>query len=287
VKALIREAGHVRLVEVPAPAIVRDDDVIVRVIVAGICRTDLHVACGAVPSVDPITLGHEFCGRVVACGSAANVALGALVSADPRIDGGFLGVTHHGAFADCVRVPAANVHAVGELDPRVGAYVEPVAAALAVVPHVAPGLRVAVFGSNRFSELVRRVLRAEGRGVAAVIDGPIARASIDVGIETSGTARELTILVDALRPEGVLILKSRNPGAVPLPVGEIVAKQLAVRGAHYGAFAPAIELLSKALDVSDLIGDAWPLAQHVEAFARARHDEAQKLFLRPDTPCAE
>src|SRR4051794_13045275 len=70
-RALVKEGGSVRLARVPEPTLAADDDVIVRVAFAGICRTDLLVASGRLPSRDPIVLGHELSGVVVARGPAA------------------------------------------------------------------------------------------------------------------------------------------------------------------------------------------------------------------------
>ena len=285
-RALIKEAGQVRVVEVPTPSLRRADDVLVRVLVAGICRTDLHVAAGRIASADPITLGHELCGRVVACGPAAAVEVGVLVSVHPVIDGGFLGITHHGAFADFLVVPARNVLVLPEVDPRAGAYVEPIAAALAV-PEALAGRtdRVGVFGVNRFADLVGEVLRLDGFAVERITEAghSIGRAAIDVGVETSGTAAELAILCDALRPGGLLVLKSRNPGTVPLPISVVVEKRLELRGVHYGSFSRAVELVSTGgLALAPLFGEVMPLARWEDAFARS--GEAHKLFL--GDPCA-
>ncbi len=277
-RALVKEAGHVRLVDVPELRVRRADDVIVRVLVAGLCRTDLYVADGRIASAEPITLGHELCGRVTASGDA-RVAVGALVAIDPRIDGGFLGVTHHGAFADYVCVPAANVLALPEIDPRRGAYVEPIAAALAVPSIVPAGTHVGVIGTNRFAELLAAVLQSEGCVVER--DG-----AFDTAVETTGDAFEIAALCEALRPGGTLILKSRTPDPVALPLGKIVDKQLVVRGVRYGSFTRAVELVSS-LELDPLFGESWPLAGWETAFARARVGEATKLFLRmDDDPCA-
>ena len=210
-RALVKEAGRVRLVEVPDPVIRAADDVIIRVLTAGICRTDLYVAEGRIASAEPITLGHELCGRVIACGDAS-IAIGALVAVDPRVAGGFLGVTQHGAFAERVRVPAANVLVLPEIDPRAGAYVEPIAAALAVTKTLSgnalhtqiAGTRVGLIGRDRFAELIAAVLRIEGCVVER--EGPF-----EIAVETTGSAAEIAALCEALRPGGMLIVKSRTP----------------------------------------------------------------------------
>ncbi len=57
--------------EVPDPVIVDPTDAIVRIDVATICGTDLHILKGDVPEVTPGTiLGHEAVGTVVEVGSA-------------------------------------------------------------------------------------------------------------------------------------------------------------------------------------------------------------------------
>jgi len=284
VRAIVKERGDVRLVDVPVPELRRPDDVIVEVIVAGICRTDLHVASGAIESADPITLGHELAGRVVACGRAVTrVAVGDLVTCDPVIGGGFLGITLHGAFADRVVLPEANLYGLpATLDPRIGAYVEPVAAALAVTSVGLEG-RGVVYGASRFSHLVREVLRP--LAVDSIVD-PVAPASCDFAIETSGTPRELALLIDALRPRGTLILKSRDPRST-LPLGRLVDKELVVRAVRYGSFERAIAMLvGGEVDVSPILGPSWPLARFAEAFARATGSESHKVFLSIGAPCA-
>jgi len=57
--------------EVPDPVIVEPTDAIVRIDVATICGTDLHILKGDVPEVTPGTiLGHEAVGTVIEVGSA-------------------------------------------------------------------------------------------------------------------------------------------------------------------------------------------------------------------------
>jgi alcohol dehydrogenase len=61
--------GEVALAEVPPPSIVESTDAIVKVTLAGICGTDLHVIRGDFPGIEPGTVvGHEFVGEVVEVG---------------------------------------------------------------------------------------------------------------------------------------------------------------------------------------------------------------------------
>src|SRR5512139_3782969 len=46
------------------------DDILVRVLACGVCRTDLHVADGDLPHPGrPVVPGHEIVGEVVRCGA--------------------------------------------------------------------------------------------------------------------------------------------------------------------------------------------------------------------------
>jgi len=63
--------GKFGLVEKPKPTIQHERDAIVRVTLASICSSDLHIKHGAVSRAVPgITVGHEMVGVVEAVGSA-------------------------------------------------------------------------------------------------------------------------------------------------------------------------------------------------------------------------
>lgn len=61
--------GRLELQSVPVP-MPADDEVLVRVLACGVCRTDLHVVAGDLPRHrSPVVPGHEIVGEVVAAGS--------------------------------------------------------------------------------------------------------------------------------------------------------------------------------------------------------------------------
>ena len=70
-KAVIYEKkGVVRLVDKPMPTILEPRDVIVKVMRASICSSDLHIRNGGVPRAkEGVVLGHEFAGEIVETGS--------------------------------------------------------------------------------------------------------------------------------------------------------------------------------------------------------------------------
>lgn len=65
------EQGKFELMEKPKPILLEERDAIVRVTLASICSSDLHIKHGSVPRAVPgITVGHEMVGVVEQVGSA-------------------------------------------------------------------------------------------------------------------------------------------------------------------------------------------------------------------------
>jgi threonine 3-dehydrogenase len=140
-KALVKAsaAPGMEMREVPVPAI-GATDVLIAVETASVCGTDLHIfhwdewAQNRIKP--PYTPGHEFCGTIAAVGELVHgLAVGDFVSAEMHIACGhclqcrtgqahvcqfvkILGVDDDGAFADYVRIPAANVWKLSPDIPR-------------------------------------------------------------------------------------------------------------------------------------------------------------------------
>ncbi len=67
------EKGKFELIEKPKPTLIDDRDAIVKVTLASICTSDLHIKHGSVPRAVPgITVGHEMVGIVESVGSAVH-----------------------------------------------------------------------------------------------------------------------------------------------------------------------------------------------------------------------
>jgi len=65
------EKGKFALTEKPKPKILHERDAVVRVTLASICSSDLHIKHGSVPrAVEGVTVGHEMVGVVEEVGSA-------------------------------------------------------------------------------------------------------------------------------------------------------------------------------------------------------------------------
>jgi propanol-preferring alcohol dehydrogenase len=128
--------GSAELTEIPEPK-PGPDDVVLRVLAAGVCRTDLELRrTGGAPAL-PVTLGHEIAGEVVAVGSdvrgwreGARAAVYELLGCSRcaacgagednvcrEIVPGAVGITRDGGMADYVAVPARNLVDLAGLDP--------------------------------------------------------------------------------------------------------------------------------------------------------------------------
>lgn len=157
--------------EVPEP-IPQPGEVLVEVEAAGICGTDVHIAdwtagYASMTSAMPVTIGHEFAGRIVELGEdARGVAVGQRVTVRPSTVCGHcaactagdpdgcthrrgIGIGRDGAFAALVRVPAANCVPVPDgMAAELAAMTEPLSVSMHAVDLAAvkPGQRVLVLG---------------------------------------------------------------------------------------------------------------------------------------------
>ncbi|MFK8081666.1 MAG: L-threonine 3-dehydrogenase [Granulosicoccus sp.] len=128
VKAEPREGLWMQQVPVPEPG---PQDVLIKVNKSAICGTDMHIykwdewSAKTVPV--PMVVGHEFCGQIVATGSAADkFAIGQRVSGEGHIICGIcrncragrghlcrntlgVGVNRPGSFAEYLCIPEVNV----------------------------------------------------------------------------------------------------------------------------------------------------------------------------------
>src|SRR6201997_2863013 len=125
------QAGRGLSLETAVVPAIGPTDVLVRVKAASICGTDLHIygwdrwSQGRIKP--PVTLGHEFCGVVEKVGEeVAALKAGDFVSAEMHVNCGhchqcrvgeahicqnvkIIGIDQDGAFAEFVRIPAANI----------------------------------------------------------------------------------------------------------------------------------------------------------------------------------
>ena len=104
-KAIIKNKNKVELINREKPKIIKDDDILIQVKMAGLCRTDLYAAQNLIKTKDSVILGHELSGIVIDKGENVNlIEIGNKVSVMPvfqrEYEEQMLGVDIDGAFAE-------------------------------------------------------------------------------------------------------------------------------------------------------------------------------------------
>lgn len=190
----LQAVGDIALVDTEAP-LPGPGEVLVKVLAAGICGTDRHLFKGEFPCNPPVTLGHEFCGEVVASGDGVTIASGTRIACDPNIACGTcaqclrgrvnlcarniaIGIHRDGGFADYATLPAHRALPVGNMDPVHAAFAEPLACTLHGIDIGAPGPgeRVVVLGGGVIGLLAVQLARNAGAEVTLITRHPGKRA---------------------------------------------------------------------------------------------------------------
>lgn len=159
-------------------------EALIRVEACGICGSDLGIISGRHPRAKPpLTIGHEFCGRVVERnGGTGEIRVGDRVALYPLISCGECYVCRHGqphvcrnlrlygfdtdgGMAEYVKVPLRSLLKLPDsMPPVIGALLEPLAVAIHSVDRVQvrPEDTVVVMGAGPIGLLVSLVLRHLG-----------------------------------------------------------------------------------------------------------------------------
>jgi len=187
-KAIVYDqSGTFELREVPKPT-PGSGDVLIKVLVAGVCGTDLHLHDGEFGPSYPLTPGHEIAGEVVELGTdVTSLRLGDLVTFDntgscgtcvecrrakPEFCRTILaqGVNAAGGFAEFVLASANRCFVVNDLDPEVAVFAEPTACVVHGLDKLAldPGSRVLLFGAGPTGLVLTQLLRASGAALLVV-----------------------------------------------------------------------------------------------------------------------
>jgi threonine dehydrogenase-like Zn-dependent dehydrogenase len=289
-------------------------EVLIRVLSAGICNTDLELKRGYYPYKG--ILGHEFVGiveqgdeslinkRVVgeinaACGYCRFCLSGQPTHCENRSVLGI--VNRNGAFADYLSLPSKNLHFVPDnVSNQVATFTEPVAAALQIQQQIKIGSsdRVLVVGDGKLGQLVAQTLaltgcdllaigrhkeklvNLEARGIKVGFVDDVKERSFDIAVECTGNDTGFDIARRALRSRGTLILKSTYAGKLSLDASALVVDEITLIGSRCGSFAPALKLLAEEkIDVKPLINASFPLSEGLAAFELAQTRGVMKVLL--------
>ncbi|MEE9293985.1 MAG: alcohol dehydrogenase catalytic domain-containing protein [Phycisphaerae bacterium] len=293
-----------------------DGECMVRVHMAGICATDLHITRGHMDFCG--VLGHEMVGTVVAGSSEwknRRVACEincvcrrcdmckAGLSAHCR-DRTVLGISgRDGCFADLVAVPEHNLHAVPDtISDEEAVFIEPLAAAYQVIKQVSiePRMQVAVVGSGRLGLLIAQVLASTGCRLEVVgrnpktllfcekkriqstsVDDLVPRNDRDVVVECTGSPAGLEIALAMVRPRGTIVLKSTHAEPERLNLSQAVVNEVNIIGSRCGPFPDAINALARReVEVSSMVARAYRIERGAEAFEASLDPQNIKVLLK-------
>ena len=311
------EKKQLRLREIEKPH--NADEALVRVLLSGICNTDLEIARGYAGFNG--TIGHEFVGvveessrrelvgrRVVGEINAGCGRCDLCRAGDPRhcASRTVLGIFgRDGAHAEFLQLPDVNLIPVPKNIPDEQAvFTEPLAAACGVLERasIAKTDRVAVIGDGKLGLLCAQVVALTGaptllvgkheeklrisarRGIETSTPKAAAKRQreFDVVVEASGAAGGFKLALDLLRPKGKLVLKSTFHGSTEIDAARIVVDEISIVGSRCGRFEPALDLLKKnAIDVDSLISEEHSLSNALKAITRAKTRGVLKVLLRP------
>ncbi|MBR0830247.1 alcohol dehydrogenase catalytic domain-containing protein [Bradyrhizobium manausense] len=227
--AVLQDIRDIRILDIPEPRPVAEDDLIVRVKAVGVCGSDLHSylegGTTGPTRVRPFVLGHEFSG-VLTPDSArkAGLSADALVAVDPSIpcdhcewcrrgqtnlcpNVKFLGYApHNGAMAEFVCVPRSAVHVVPDsIDPAGAAILETLGVAIHAMDLARPRLleTVAVLGCGPVGLLLVQLARLAGSGKIIAIDPVEQRTALACDLGADGACRSYAGVGDLTEGRGV------------------------------------------------------------------------------------
>lgn len=280
-RSLVKASDGIHLKEYKMPEL-KKGFVRINVKEVGLCRTDLFVADGTIKVDQDIILGHEFSGIIVETKSTL-FKINERVSVNPLFDIRFMGLDFDGCLRDFIDVPEEQVIRAFDLDFKVAAYLEPVAASMAVlkVCHDKKA-KGAVFGYNRIAELTYIILKEEGYNIEWIDEKNITAQDneYDYVIETLFNEVYLSKIIKLLKKEGTLVVKSRKKQLTGLVASDLVAKELTLRCVNYYDFNKTMEwLISHQNTISHLLGDSYPLDDWRNAFDEAYKGESKKIFI--------
>jgi L-iditol 2-dehydrogenase len=317
---LVTEIGGFRLARLPVRP-PRDGEVLVRVALTGVCRTDLKlIRVGHRDLVLPRVPGEEVVGTIaekgagvagLECGDRVYLYPGQWCGSCPACRSGaenlcrsmrIMGFHRDGGFAEYVTVPAQSVIPLPEEIPfEAAVFAEPLSCCLNALElaGLKPGMTVGIWGAGPAGTLLQRAARA--RGAEAVNIEPDARRRDAVGGIESGRGRTFDVAVVAvgakaayeeaiarLGPRGRLVVFSGLPPAddrIAVSLNPLHYHEQTLVGAYGCAYrhgVAALNLLTGgAVPVADLISHRLPLDRLEAALDLVATRQSMKILLYP------
>lgn len=278
-KALIKDK-ELQLKNIKKPTL-KNDEVLIKVAMAGICRTDQYVGDGTIKIHKPTIIGHEFCG-FIEDDPSDTFKKGSLVTVNPLLpDYTFIGIDHHGCFSEYIAIPKSQVFEIPTSNLKLAAYIEPIAASLAPLKSNLSGI-IHIYGTNRIAKLTALILELEGFSTILIEPNTLPSNSCETIIETIMSEESMEEIQKLLKPNGKLILKSRFPNKIFINLYEFVKKDISIDSVYYYDFQKSINFALKHESLfTDFFGNDYSLECFEQAFIE-NFKATKKIFFKVD-----
>jgi L-iditol 2-dehydrogenase len=316
----VSEIGGFRLTRLPVRP-PQAGEVLVKVAVAGVCRTDLKlIRVGHRDLVLPRVPGEEVVGAIaekgagvagLECGDRVYIYPGQWCGNCPACRSGaenlcrsmrIMGFHRDGGFAEYVTVPAQSVIPLpDDLPVEVAVFAEPLSCCLNALElaGLRPGMTVGTWGAGPAGTLLHRAARAKGAEPVNIEPDGRRRDAIkgissggerlfDVAVVAVGAKTAYEDALAHLGPRGRLVVFSGLPPAddrVAVGFNQLHYHEQTLVGAYGCAYrhgVAALNLLaSGAVPVADLISHRLPLKRLGEALDLVEVRQSMKILLYP------
>lgn len=303
--------------DLPLPKL-EADDVLIKVLLAGVCSTDLEMVRGYYDFTG--VLGHEFVGLVqdhnghpellgkrvigdinISCGECERCLLQESSQCMHRKTLGIF--DYDGVFAEYCKLPSKNLTIVPDaVSDVLAAFTEPTAAALRILDQiqVRPSDRVIVVGAGRLGLLIAQALKNTGCDLKVVVRRPEPAAILagwgiksvypeeitgelaDIVVEVTGSPEGFALSRSMTRARGTLVLKSTFAGDVSMNLSRLVVDEITLVGSRCGNYPAGLRALAAGLiQVGELVDSIHSLDQGCKAIECAGQPGVLKVLIRP------
>ncbi len=313
-KALSFDGAKLNFVDIDTP-LRREGEVLIKVRMAGICKTDLEIIKGYMNFQG--VLGHEFIGEVVEADNKkliGNRVVGEINCPCYSCSFCMSGMGNHcpnrtvlgiskrsGVFAEYTSLPEKNLHLVPpELSDEIAVFTEPVAAGYRILEqvHFNPNGKVVVLGDGRMGQIISQIIKpyvqkllCVGKythkleflnkvGIETCLLGQCKVNNMDVVIDATGNPSAQTYALNLLRPQGILVMKSTTESPNNINLSKLVVDEITLIGSRCGPFEPALRgLLDKTVKVDYMISHKFPFEESLSAFKLAQRKDCMKVLI--------
>ena len=265
--ALLKEEGHLVMIDAEMPVITSPDQVIIRVRTVGICGSEVHAFYGTHPfRKAPIVLGHEMAGDVYSVGSTVTrFKEGDRVIVDPQWTCGecsfcragdlnlcpskqVLGASAWpGAFGEYVVAPESAVFPLPkELTYTQGSLIEPLTVAVHVTRrvHVQAGDSVAILGSGSIGSMLVGVCKV--MGAEPILAADVKQHCLDIAQQRLGATDTFLLPEDDLVKGSLERTKGEGVDKIFVTADDVSLVNTAVVMAKSRGYIALVALLTEA-----------------------------------------